>query len=75
MVADELDYVVGVDTHRNEHVLAVVVAPGGRGSPAPGAVLFFQLDTGENCQTASIPGHGAGERRVCFDPPPLGCNF
>ena len=29
MVADELDYVVGVDTHRDEHVLAVVVAPAG----------------------------------------------
>jgi len=29
MVADELDYVVGVDTHRDEHVLAVVVAPVG----------------------------------------------
>jgi hypothetical protein len=27
MVADELDYVVGVDTHLDEHVLAVVVAP------------------------------------------------
>src|SRR6266568_3624825 len=29
MVADDLDYVVGVDTHRDEHVLAGVVAPGG----------------------------------------------
>ena len=29
MVVDELDYVVGVDTHRDEHVLAVVVAPAG----------------------------------------------
>jgi transposase len=29
MLADELDYVVGVDTHRDEHVLAVVVAPRG----------------------------------------------
>jgi transposase len=29
MLADELDYVVGVDTHRDEHVLAVVVAPAG----------------------------------------------
>src|SRR6266511_2103710 len=29
MLADELDYVVGVDTHRDEHVLAVVVAPTG----------------------------------------------
>ncbi|MGH7123401.1 MAG: IS110 family transposase [Stellaceae bacterium] len=29
MLADELDYVVGVDTHRDEHVLAVVTAPTG----------------------------------------------
>ena len=29
MVADELDYVIGVDTHRDEHALAVVVAPAG----------------------------------------------
>jgi len=29
MLADELDYVVGVDTHREEHVLAVVTAPAG----------------------------------------------
>ncbi len=29
MVADQLDYVVGVDTHRDEHVLAVVAAPAG----------------------------------------------
>ena len=29
MLADELDYVIGVDTHRDEHVLAVVVAPTG----------------------------------------------
>ena len=29
MVADEVDYVVGVDTHRDEHVLAVVASPGG----------------------------------------------
>ena len=27
MLADELDYMVGVDTHRDEHVLAVVTAP------------------------------------------------
>jgi hypothetical protein len=26
MLADELDYVLGVDTHRDEHVLAVVTA-------------------------------------------------
>jgi len=29
MLADELDYVVGVDTHRDEHVLAVLAAPAG----------------------------------------------
>ena len=29
MLADELDYVVGVDTHRDEHVLAVLTAPTG----------------------------------------------
>jgi transposase len=29
MVADEVDYVVGVDTHLDEHVLAVVAAPSG----------------------------------------------
>jgi transposase len=29
MLADELDYVVGVDTHLEEHVLAVVSAPAG----------------------------------------------
>ena len=29
MLADELDYVIGVDTHRDEHVIAVVSAPAG----------------------------------------------
>jgi transposase len=29
MLADELDYVVGVDTHRDQHTLAVVGAPSG----------------------------------------------
>jgi transposase len=29
MLADQLDYVVGVDTHRDEHVLVVVTAPAG----------------------------------------------
>jgi transposase len=29
MLADQVDHVVGVDTHRDEHVLAVVVAPSG----------------------------------------------
>ena len=29
MLADELDYVVGVDTHRDQHVLAIVAAATG----------------------------------------------
>ena len=29
MLADQVDHVVGVDTHRDEHVVAVVVAPSG----------------------------------------------
>ena len=29
MLAEELDYVLGVDTHRDEHVMAVVTAPAG----------------------------------------------
>jgi transposase len=29
MLADELDYVIGVDTHRDTHVIAVVSAPAG----------------------------------------------
>jgi transposase len=29
MLADELDYVVGVDTHRDRHTLATVAAPNG----------------------------------------------
>jgi transposase len=29
MLADQLDYVIGVDTHRDQHTLAVVVAPTG----------------------------------------------
>ncbi len=38
MLADELDYVLGVDTHRDEHVLAVLRAPAGAvvaGAAAP----------------------------------------
>lgn len=29
MLADQVDHVVGVDTHRDEHALTVVAAPGG----------------------------------------------
>src|SRR5580765_7602836 len=29
MLADEVDYVIGVDTHRDQHTLAVIAAPAG----------------------------------------------
>ena len=29
MLADEVDYVIGVDTHLDEHVLAIIAAPSG----------------------------------------------
>ena len=29
MLADELDFVIGVDTHRDRHALAVVACPSG----------------------------------------------
>jgi transposase len=41
MLADELDYVLGVDTHRDEHVMAIVTAPAGAvvGGTAAAATL------------------------------------
>ncbi len=61
MLADELDYVVGVDTHLDEHVLAVVAA-------ATGAVL---ARAGGRGKYAWLPGgaalRGRGrERRACL---------
>ncbi len=34
MLADQVDYVIGVDTHRDQHALAVVDAHDGRGDRA-----------------------------------------
>jgi transposase len=45
MLADELDYVLGVDTHRDEHVVAVVTAPAGAvvaGAAAPANVHGYR---------------------------------
>ena len=45
MLADELDYVLGVDTHRDEHVIAVVAAPAGAvvaGAAAPANAGGYQ---------------------------------
>src|SRR6266487_1967874 len=68
MVADELDYVVGVDTHLDEHVLAVVAAPSGavvarRSVQASGrgyaAAFRFAADTANGARVWAIEGTGS----------------
>src|SRR5438128_8270435 len=75
MVADELDYVVGVDTHLDEHVLAVVAAPSGavvarRSVRASGrgyaTALRFAAETANGRRVWAIEGtghYGAGLAR------------
>src|SRR5262245_49644996 len=56
MLADELDYVVGVDSHRDRHALAIVHA-------ATGAVLFeVQVTAGERGYALALR---LGEREAC----------
>ena len=52
MLADQVDYVVGVDTHRDEHVLAVVVASTGA-VVAQRSVATTRAATGRRC--GSLP--------------------
>jgi transposase len=68
MLADELDYVVGVDTHLDEHVLAVVAAPSGAvvarravGASAGGyaAVLRFAREAANGARVWAIEGSGS----------------
>ena len=68
MLADELDYVVGVDTHRDEHVLAVVAAPSGAvvakqavGASARGyaAALRFAREVAGGARVWAIEGTGS----------------
>ena len=80
MLADELDYVVGVDTHRDEHVLAVVQAGGCRGGAAsrvrrPRAAIAEalrfaeQLRAGRRVWAIEGAGHyGAGLARYLAEP-------
>jgi transposase len=75
MLADELDYVVGVDTHRDEHVLAVVAAPTGavlaRWAVAANvrgysAALRFAAEAADGARTWAVEGaghYGAGLAR------------
>jgi len=68
MVADGLDYVVGVDTHLDEHVLAVVAAPSGvvvarrsvRASACGySAALRFVTETAVGARVWAIEGTGS----------------
>ena len=68
MLADELDYVVGVDTHLDEHVLAVVAAPSGavvarRAVPANArgysAALRFAGEAAGGARVWAIEGTGS----------------
>jgi transposase len=68
MLADELDYVVGVDTHLDEHVLAVVAAPSGAvvarravGANARGysAALRFAGEAAGGARVWAIEGTGS----------------
>ncbi len=74
MLADEVDYVIGVDTHRDQHTLAVVVAPTGavvaqtvvRASPAgyTRALRFAERHRGVRAWAIEGAGHyGAGLTR------------
>ena len=62
MLADELDYVVGVDTHRDEHVLAVVAAPPGAvvarhgGAPRTRAAIASASRSRASTRLAAAPG-------------------
>jgi transposase len=79
MVADVVDYVVGVDTHRDEHVLAVVAAPAGalvaqrRVAASAGGyaqALRFARQQGEAARVWAIEGaghYGAGLARYLSD--------
>jgi transposase len=60
MLADELDYVIGVDTHRDEHVMAVVTAPVG----AVGAGVAAPADAHGYRELLRVAKRHAAGRRV-----------
>jgi transposase len=68
MLADEVDYVIGVDTHLDEHVLAVVAAPSGavvaeRSVAASGrgyaAAFRFAAEEANGARVWAIEGTGS----------------
>jgi hypothetical protein len=83
MVADELDYVVGVDTHLDEHVLAVVAAPTGAvvarhavqaNARGYAVALRFAHEAAGGARVLGHRGHRQLRRRPCPLPqrPPFG---
>jgi transposase len=78
MLADEVDYVIGVDTHRDQHTLAVVVAPTGAvvaqtvvrasGAGYARALRFASSHAGVRAWAIEGAGHyGAGLARYLAD--------
>ena len=68
MVADELDYVIGVDTHLDEHVLAIIAAPSGAvvaqrsvraSARGYAAALRFAADEANGARVWAIEGTGS----------------
>ena len=68
MLADQLDYIVGVDTHLDEHVLAVVASPSGavvakRSARASArgyaSALRCALEAGNGARVWAIEGTGS----------------
>ncbi len=60
MLADQLDYIVGVDPHRDFHALAVVEV-------VSGVVVFestVAADSGGYAQALKLPGERAGSACV-----------
>ena len=79
MIAEGLDFVVGVDTHLDEHVLAIIAAPSGalvaqRSMPAGArgyaAALRFAANRGSGARVWAVEGtgsYGAGLARFLAD--------
>jgi hypothetical protein len=68
MLADELDYVIGVDTHLDEHVLAVVASPSGvviaqrlvrANTRGDASALLFACEAGNGARVWAIEGSGS----------------
>ena len=61
MLADQVDYVVGVDTHRDQHMLAVVAAPTGsccRAAAGTGECSRLLRDAAVRRAARACPGLG-----------------